>query len=94
MKFHDDDTPPKSEKQGGVRLRLAQAFIDMLLYAYDALLHHGVNYKTLPAYKDTALLDAAQKLPLEQGHDSFIVWMERIRNDITAAIKRKGFRKV
>ena len=94
MKFHDDDAPAPSAKVGGVRLRLAQAFIDMLLTAYDALLHHGINYRTLPSYMDQTLLDEAKTLPPEKGHDSFMVWMGRVKNDIAAAIKRKGFRKV
>lgn len=77
-----------------VRLRLAQAFVNMLLTAYDAMLTHGVNYKNLPAYKDTSLLDEASTLPIERGHDSFMTWMGRVHNDIKAAVRRKGFKKV
>lgn len=77
-----------------VRLRLAQAFINMLLTAYDALLAHGVNYRNLPAYKDERLLDEARELPLERGHDSFMAWLARIHNDIKAAVRRKGFHEV
>lgn len=77
-----------------VRLRLAQAFIDMLQHAFDALLHHGVNYRTLPAYKDETLLEEARRLPLEQGHDSFIEWMRRVTKDINAAVRRKGLRQI
>ncbi|MCW2317115.1 hypothetical protein M2322_002669 [Rhodoblastus acidophilus] len=93
MKFYDTENPPAG-KLGRIRLSLAQAFIDMLLEAYDALLHHGVNYHTLPAYKDQELLDKAATLPINQAHDSFITWMGRVKNDIRAAVRRKGFHKV
>lgn len=93
MQFYNPDNPPEGKVQR-IRLRLAQAFIDMLLVAYDALLHHGINYQSLPAYKDTTLLDEATTLPLEQAHDSFLTWMGRVKNDIKAAIRRKQFRKV
>jgi hypothetical protein len=83
-----------SDKVVRVRLRLAQSFINMLLTAYDALLTHGINYRNLPAYKDETLLDEARSLPVERGHDSFIVWMGHVHNDIKEAIRRKGFKKV
>lgn len=94
MNFVGDDDENKSGKVLRTRLLLSQAFIDMLLYAYDALLHHRVNYRDLGAYKDTTLLDEAQKLPLSEGQDSFITWMGRVRNDVRAAVTRKGFTKV
>lgn len=77
-----------------VRFQLASGFVDLLRYAYDALLHYGVNYKNLPAYKDEALLDEARKLPASQGFDKFVEWMARVKHDIRAAINRKGFRKL
>lgn len=93
MQFYDADKPPEGKVQR-IRLRLSQAFIDMLLEAYEALLVHGINYRNLPAYKDTTLLDEASSLPIDQAHDSFIVYMGRVKNDIAAAIRRKGFKKV
>ncbi len=38
--------------QQGVRLTLAQGWVNLLTKAYDALLHDGVNYRDLKEYKD------------------------------------------
>lgn len=76
------------------RLLLAAAFVDLLRYAYRSLQSHDVDYLKLPAYKDTTLLDAAAKLPINEGADSYISWIGRVRNDIKAAIARKGFKAI
>jgi hypothetical protein len=71
---------------------MAQAYGQMKCVAYDALLHHGINYRDLPAYKDTTLLAEAEGLVLAEGRAKYMLWMERITNAIDAAIRRKTFR--
>lgn len=91
-----NETDNKNDPQEVLRVRLtmAQAFAQMMLRAFDALLHYDVNYRDLPEYKDTQLLDDAARLPLQRGQESYIEWMRRIENGIKAAIQRKLFRKV
>lgn len=77
-----------------LRLSLAHAFIKMLRQAYDALRYHGVDYQTLPTFKNADALDEADKLPLEQGRRHMLGWLERVQHDITAAVRRKQMRRV
>ena len=77
-----------------IRLSLAQAWVKMLSYAYDALLLHRVTYKVLKQYEDHALLDRAANEPLDIGQSSYITWTERMYHDIRAAVARKNIRKV
>lgn len=77
-----------------VRLTLALAFAQMLQKAFDALLYHGVNYRDLPEYKNSTALDDAAKLPLKEGRRVMLEWMRRLEVGISAAIRRKAFRKV
>lgn len=90
----EQEDPEKELKVLRVRSILAQAFTQMGLKAYDALLNYGVNYRDLPEYKDTTLLDEGYKLPVERGTDKFLEWMRRVEHAITAAVRRKGFRRV
>ena len=76
------------------RLMLASAFVDLLRFAYQNLLNHGVNYLTLKAYKDTTILDDAERLPLLKGADRYIEWIGRVRHDITASVARKALKAV
>jgi hypothetical protein len=78
------------------RLRLAQAFNGLMQAAFDALLTHGVNYRTLPEYKDDGLLDAAlgNGVTIERGEANIMSWIERATNGISAAIRRKRFRRL
>ena len=87
----DDST---SEEVVRIRLSMAQAFVQLLQQAYDALLHYGINYKELPAYKDQRLLDDASKLPLRRGQEAYISWITRVGSDINAAIRRKLFKRL
>jgi len=77
-----------------VKLGLAHAFTALWLRAYDALLHHGVNVRELPQYKDTALLDKGVKAPLEHGRGHIMAWIERLHSSINAAVRRKGIKPV
>jgi hypothetical protein len=76
-----------------VRVSMAQAFVQMLLKAYDALLFHRVNYRDLPEYKDTTLLDEAAKLTPVHGQPRYIEWCKRVESGLRAAIARKSFRR-
>lgn len=76
----------------GVRLTLAQAWIDFLHTAYDALLHHGINYRTLKEYANSTELDDAQKLPITAARDKIIHWLRRIESGVHAAVRRKSLK--
>ena len=74
------------------RMVMAQAFAQLVLKGFDALLHFGINYRELPSYKDQTLLEAADKLVLLEGRNKYLLWIERVSNSIDAAVKRKQFR--
>jgi hypothetical protein len=76
----------------GVRLTLAQAWVGFLHFAYDALLYHGVNYRTLREYVNSTDLDDAQKLPVTQARDKITGWLGRLQSGINAAVRRKNFK--
>ena len=77
-----------------VKLRLSHAFHSMMLHAYDALLHHGVNYRDLPHYQDTTLLDKGLAADIQQGEGHIMEWIKRMTSSVTAAIRRKGIKEV
>lgn len=79
-----------------IRIRLAQFFQTMLVAAFDALLHHGVNYRELPEYKDSELLDQAlgNGVDVAKGEPMVVKWIERVNSGIKAAIRRKQFRRL
>jgi len=58
--------------------------------AYDALLSYGVNYKTLPEYKQMATV-AERSTQLKPGpaQEYIIAFLSRLENAIKAAIRRK-----
>ncbi|MER9178952.1 hypothetical protein [Mesorhizobium sp. M0767] len=76
----------------GVRLTLAQAWVGFLNFAYDALLHNGVNYRSLKEYSNSTELDDAQKLPLSEARNKIVGWLERLQSAISAAVRRKNFK--
>jgi hypothetical protein len=75
-----------------VRLTLAQAWVNFLRFAYDALLHHEVNYKILKEVKDTRTLDEAEDLPVTAARNVIAEYLGRCQNAIKAAIRRKNFK--
>lgn len=77
----------------GIRLLLAQAWIDLYTFGYDALLHYGVNFRDLPEYKES-IPDEAMKLPVSEARNQIVMWMGRLKSAINAAVRRKGFRLV
>lgn len=100
MKTTDADTKAKAKLVAenhvlGVRLSLAQAFVQFLLRAYDALLHHGVNYRSLPEYTaHEKALDDAAKMPVEEGRAHIIGWFGRMESAIAAAVRRTFMRVI
>lgn len=77
------------------RLRLAHAFQSLVLQGYDALLHHGVNYRELPEHKDTTLLDKGLNHgDLHQGEAHVMEWIKRVGHGIVAKVRRKGIKEV
>lgn len=84
----------KENRLLSLRLQLAQAFFGLLEQGYDALLHHGVNFRLLPSYANSPALDEANEMSWEAGRTHVLTWIERVRNDITAAVRRKSFKKV
>lgn len=75
-----------------IRLTLAQAWINFYQYAYDALMHHGVNFKVLREYRDSTVLDDAQDMPLTEARNVITEYLGKVRNAIRAAVRRKGFK--
>lgn len=73
---------------------MAQAFSQMLLKAFDALLYFGINYRTLPEYIDQHLLEEAKELVIEEGRGRYMLWIERVSHAIEAAQRRKQFRTI
>lgn len=82
----------KTNTELSTKLNLAYAFIDMLRRGYNALLHHSINYQSLPEYTNDSPLDDLSKKPLDQVNAEAMTWMQRVKNGIEAAIRRKGFR--
>ena len=82
----------KDVEELGVRLTLAQAWVGFLNFAYDALLHHGVNYRSIKEYAQSTELDDAQKLPLSKARDKITLWLGRLQSAIHAAVRRKNFK--
>ena len=72
-----------------IRLLLARAWVSFLEKAYDALLYHGVNYRTMPEYKNSAALDKAMKLPPEEGKVEIVSWLGKLESALAAYIRRK-----
>lgn len=78
------------------KLTLAEEFGRLLLKAYDALLHYGINFKTLRTYslwekvsefKDTPIPDElTHRIAKSQA---LLKWIGRVSNDIDAALRRK-----
>lgn len=78
-----------------IRLTLASAFHTMWVKAFDALLHHGVNVRSIPEYNDHARLDRALEVGVEHDGGSRVMdYIKRVENGLRAAIARKGFKQV
>lgn len=80
----------KQNRDLSLRLQLSQAWHGVWAKAYVALLHHRVDFRTLPEYHRTDALDAALKQPtIEGGRTLIMQYLERLINAIEAAVRRK-----
>jgi len=76
----------------GVRLTLAQAWIKLYQYAYDALLHYGVNYRSLKEFGENTLVEEAMQMPITAGRNKIVEYLGKLQNAIRAAVNRKQFK--
>jgi hypothetical protein len=81
-------------KVQGARLSMAQAWLQFMQQAFDALLHHGVNYRNLKEYKDDSTLTESLDLPVTKARDNIIGWLGRLTSSLNAAVRRKGMKIV
>ena len=81
----------KEVQENGVRLNLAQGWIEVLRQAYDALLHWGVNFKSLKEYEG-GYPEGAEKLPISQAQVVYSKWFMRLRHSIEAMVRRRQFK--
>lgn len=77
-----------------IRLHLAQAFVGMWRVAYDALLTHGVNFRTIPEYAAQEQLDVAVAKEIDEGYVAILGYIERVESGIKAAVRRKSFTRI
>lgn len=74
------------------RLHLAQAFGQILNKAYDALLHYGVNFKSLRTWSLWERFSEHHESPVVGDTDKrerLYEWLTRVGRDIDAAVRRK-----
>jgi hypothetical protein len=86
------DSLRKENRLQAVKLNILYAFIGVLRRGYDALLHHGVNYQSLPEYKMDRPLDDMRGKALSAAQSDAITWLGRLESAIAAAIRRKQFK--
>lgn len=77
----------------GIRLLLAQGWMDLLNRAYDALLYHGVRFRELKVYKEE-FPTADKPEHIHTVRDKWLQWFDRMDSDIMAAVRRKQMRQV
>lgn len=82
----------KMVTEQGIRLTLAQAWIDFYQYAYDALRAYGVDFKRLNEFHKVGLIEEARELPITQARAKIITYIGELRNGVRAAIRRKNFK--
>lgn len=90
MDLKDQQDYEKEDRRNLVlRLLRAQVWADFMGRAYDALLSFGVNFKNLPEYQDTDMLDHADELQPEQGQAVIVEWITRLKHSLEAMVRRK-----
>lgn len=86
------DSLRKTVHEYSIRLTLAQAWVELLNYGYDTLRAYNIDFKSLPEFQNTAILDEAMEMPMSQGQVKIIEHLGRLKSSIGAAIRRKQFR--
>lgn len=89
---HEVKALRKEVNEQGVRLTLAQAWIKLYQYAYDALLHYGVNYRSLKEFADAEVVEEAMQMPVTAGRNKIVEYLGKLQNAIRAAVNRKQFK--
>ena len=85
----------KATKELGVRLSLAQQWVEFLTFAYDQLLYHRVNYRTVPEYRAaTSLIADAHDLPITVAESRIAQFLGAATRGVVAAVRRKDFHVV
>lgn len=77
------------------KLGMAQQAYQLMVRAYDALLYHGVNFRSLKSYEFwEKFLHQGEKTP--EGHKVRTLgdWIVKVRNDIDAAVRRKSIKEI
>jgi hypothetical protein len=78
-----------------VKVTLSEAALRLWMLGYDALLHHGVNMRTLKEFKDAEALDASDlKGNMEEGRNAIVGYLRRVEHAVTAAVRRKNMKQV
>lgn len=85
-------TLSKDNRVMQTKLTILYHFIGLLRKGYDALLHHGVNYQSLPEHERDFPLDTLEGQPLNEARDKALGWIERMLSGINAAVRRKQFK--
>lgn len=66
-----------------------QMFAQVMLKGYTALKSYGVDFQSLPEWKDTTDLDEARRLKPIPGQELTMKYLCRLENAIQAAINRR-----
>jgi len=74
------------------KLHLAQAYAAILDRAYDALLHYGINFKSLRTWSMWEKFSEHHDEPVEGDTDKrpkLYEWLTRVGRDLDAAVLRR-----
>lgn len=88
----DNDPVIQENRILSVQVNISKALINLYRVAYDALLHHGVNWHKLKEYAQLAYAPKIEANTLEQSQSKIITMIEGCMSAIHAAVRRKGFR--
>ncbi len=91
MSIKDSEPDYLNETEAELRSRITQYLVYARVQSlgYTALRSYGVDYQSLPEWKDDADLDIARKLKPIKGSELVVAWLMRLEHAIKAAIKRK-----
>ncbi len=95
--FDPDLQAPTPEEENAIlhaRMRMAQAYTQMMHEGMDAQINYGINYRELAEYKDHSLLDQGSRLPPHRAEPLYMEWIDRVTNGIRARINRRGLKLV
>lgn len=82
----------KDQEVQNIRIYLAQEFLNFYRWAYDCLLHYGVNFKQVKEYDEDFILDEAADMPIARARNRIVEYLHRLRSGVRAAVRRKNFK--